>query len=377
MTIATIDPTTGETIKAFDVLTDEEIDRSIARAWERFASFRLTTLPERTGLMEAVADVLDREQEDIARTITMEMGKTIGAARAEVAKSAKTFRYFARTAGTYLADEPADAAAVGASRAFARYQPLGPVCAVMPWNFPLFQVTRFAAPTLMAGNVALLKHAANVPQTALAIEDVLRRAGCPEGVFQTLLIGPEGVSRVLRDPRVRAATFTGSTGGGAAVAKQAGEQVKKTVLELGGSDPYVVLPSADLEEAVRVGVVARCQNNGQSCIAAKRFIVHDDVADAFERAFVEQMVALRVGDPMDPATDVGPLATEQGRRLVAEQVADAVAKGAVVRCGGQAPDGPGWFWLPTVLTGITPDMRVFGEEVFGPVAQLYRVAGVD
>jgi succinate-semialdehyde dehydrogenase/glutarate-semialdehyde dehydrogenase len=251
------------------------------------------------------------------------------------------------------------------------------VLAVMPWNFPFWQVFRFAAPALMAGNVALLKHASNVPQTALLIEDVFRRAGCPDGVFQTLLVGAEGVARALGDGRVRAATFTGSTAGGASVASQAGASVKKTVLELGGSDPFVVLPSADLDAAVRTGVTARCQNNGQSCIAAKRFIVHDGVADEFERRFVERMSALRMGDPMDGSTDIGPLATEQGRSLVEEQVADAVGKGAIVHCGGRPPEGPGWYYPPTVLSGITPDMRMFHEEVFGPVAALYRVGSVD
>jgi succinate-semialdehyde dehydrogenase/glutarate-semialdehyde dehydrogenase len=247
----------------------------------------------------------------------------------------------------------------------------------MPWNFPLFQVTRFAAPGLMAGNVALLKHASNVPQTALYLEDVFERAGAPRGVFQTLLIGSDLVERVLRDRRIRAATLTGSSPAGAAVARVAGEEVRKTVLELGGSDPFVVLPSADLEAAVKVGVAARCQNNGQSCIAAKRFIIHEDIADEYERRFIERMSSLKVGDPVDPSTDIGPLATEQGRTLVQEQVGDAISKGAVLHSGGRPLEGPGWFYPPTVLSGITPDMRLFREEVFGPVAQLYRVASVE
>jgi succinate-semialdehyde dehydrogenase/glutarate-semialdehyde dehydrogenase len=247
----------------------------------------------------------------------------------------------------------------------------------MPWNFPLWQAMRFAAPALMAGNVGLLKHASNVPQTALFMEDLFGRAGFPDGVFQTLLIGSDLVERVLRDRRVVAATLTGSTPAGQAVARVAGEEIKKTVLELGGSDPFVVLPSADLDRAAEVGVVARCQNNGQSCIAAKRFIVHQAVADEFERRFVEKMGALQLGDPMDDATDLGPLATGQGRDDVEELVADAVTLGATVLLGGQRPDGPGWFYPATVVTGITPKMRMYSEEVFGPVAQLYRVSNAD
>jgi succinate-semialdehyde dehydrogenase/glutarate-semialdehyde dehydrogenase len=251
------------------------------------------------------------------------------------------------------------------------------VLAVMPWNFPLWQAMRFAAPALMAGNVGLLKHASNVPQTALFMEELFRRAGFPPGVFTTLLVGSDQVERILRDDRVRAATLTGSAPAGKAVARVAGEELKPTVLELGGSDPFVVLPSADLDKAAETATTARCQNNGQSCIAAKRFIVHEDVADAFEERFVERMAALVVGDPMEEGTDVGPLATEQGRTDVEELVADAVAKGATVRCGGKRPDGPGWYYPPTVLSGITEDMRVFGEELFGPVATVFRVPDAD
>jgi succinate-semialdehyde dehydrogenase/glutarate-semialdehyde dehydrogenase len=309
--------------------------------------------------------------------MTTEMGKTLKSARAEALKCAKACRFYAEHAEAFLADEPADPAAVGAKQAFSRYLPLGPVLAVMPWNFPLWQVMRFAAPALMAGNVGLLKHASNVPQTALFLEDLFSRAGFPDGAFQTLLIGSDLVERVLRDPRVMAATLTGSTPAGQSVASVAGHEIKKTVLELGGSDPFVVLPSADVDKAAEVGVVARCQNNGQSCIAAKRFIVHEAVADEFERRFVERMAALRLGDPMDDSTDLGPLATEQGRRDVEELMADAVDHGARVLVGGQRPDGPGWFYPATVVTGITPEMRMHSEEVFGPVAQLYRVADAD
>jgi succinate-semialdehyde dehydrogenase/glutarate-semialdehyde dehydrogenase len=377
MAIASINPATGQTIKTFDPLSEPEIDQRLARAESAFASYRLTDFAARAAWMHAAADILDRERDDVARVMTTEMGKTIGAARAEVTKCASACRYYAQHAQDFLADEPADASAVGAARAFARYQPLGPVLAVMPWNFPLWQAMRFAAPALMAGNVGILKHASNVPQTALFMEDLFHRAGFPDGTFQTLLIGSDQVERVLRDRRIRAVTLTGSTPAGRAVARVAGDEIKKSVLELGGSDPYVVMPSADVAKAAETGVTARNQNNGQSCIAAKRFIVHDEVADSFEQLFVERIAALRVGDPMDESTDIGPLATEQGRRDVAELVDDATSKGATVVVGGHARDGAGWFYLPTVITGVTPEMRMYHEEVFGPVAQVYRVSSID
>ncbi|HEV3364048.1 MAG TPA: NADP-dependent succinic semialdehyde dehydrogenase [Acidimicrobiia bacterium] len=377
MAIATVNPATGETIKTFDPLSVEELDAKIARADEAFQSYRLTSFAQRAEWMQAAADILDKEADAVAAVMTTEMGKTLKAAKAEAQKCAKACRFYADHAEEFLADEPADSGAVGAKKAYTRYLPIGPVLAIMPWNFPLWQAMRFAAPALMAGNVGLLKHASNVPQTALFLEDLFSRAGFPDGVFQTLLIGSDQVERVLRDPRVMAATLTGSTPAGQAVARVAGEEIKKTVLELGGSDPFVVLPSADLDKAAEVAVVARVQNNGQSCIAAKRFIVHEAVADEFERRFVERMGALRLGDPMDEATDIGPLATEQGRTDVEELVDDAVEQGATVLVGGQRPDGPGWFYPATVVTGITPRMRMFSEEVFGPVAQLYRVADVD
>ncbi len=309
--------------------------------------------------------------------MTIEMGKPLAQARGEAAKCAKAMRFYAERAPGFIADEPADAQAVGASRAYVRYQPLGVVLAVMPWNFPLWQVVRFAAPALMAGNVGLLKHASNVPQTALYLEDVLRRGGFPEGCFQTLLIGSGAVEGVLRDPRVVAVTLTGSEPACRSVAQIAGSEIKKAVLELGGSDPYVVMPSADLDRAAEVAVTARVQNNGQSCIAAKRFIVHHAIYDAFAERFVTRMRRLVVGDPMVPATDVGPLATKQGREDVAELVDDAVSKGAQVLCGGHRVDGPGWFYPPTVIAGLTPQMRMYAEEVFGPVAALHRVPDID
>src|SRR6202041_3136504 len=320
---------------------------------------------------------LDDEREPIAAMMTTEMGKTLVAARQEVAKCAMACRYYAEHAEGFLADEPGDAEAGGARRAYVSYQPLGPVLAIMPWNFPLWQAMRFAAPALMAGNVGLLKHASSVPQTALFMQDLFARAGFPAGAFQTLLVGSARIEAILRDPRVVAATLTGSGPAGQSVAAIAGSEIKKVVLELGGRDPFGVLPSADLAEAARVATTARLLNNGQSCIAAKRFIVHDEVYDEFERMFAEQMAARTVGDPMDEGTDVGPLASEQQRDDIEKLVADAVALGARVLCGGAAPDRPGFYYPPTVLAGITPDMRVHQEEVFGPVATLYRVADLD
>ena len=349
MAIATVNPTTGETVKTFDPLSTEEVHVKVGRAAEAFGRYRLTTFAQRAAWMRAAADILDREVDAVAAVMTTEMGKTLKAAKAEAQKCAKACRFYAEHAAAFLADEPADPSAVGAKRAFTRYLPIGPVLAVMPWNFPLWQAMRFAAPALMAGNVGLLKHASNVPQTALFMEDLFSRAGFPDGVFQTLLIGSDLVERVLRDPSVMAATLTGSTPAGQAVARVAAE----------------------------VGVVSRCQNNGQSCISAKRFIVHEAVADEFERRFIERMAALRLGDPMDESTDLGPLATEQGRTDVEELVADAVDKGATVLIGGERSDGPGWFYPATVVTGITPEMRMFSEEVFGPVAQVHRVPGLD
>ncbi len=377
MAIATTNPATGEIEKSFESLTDAEVDERITRAAATAVEFRTTTFSDRARWMNAAADRLESACEEIARVMTTEMGKTVVSARAEVMKCAKGCRFYAEHAEAFLSDEPADAAAVGASRAYVRYQPLGPVLAVMPWNFPLWQVIRFAAPALMAGNVGLLKHASNVPQTALLLEDTFRRAGFPDGAFQTLLIGASSVERILRDPRVRAATLTGSTPAGRSIGSIAGEMLKPVVLELGGSDPFVVMPSADLDRAAQIAVTARVQNNGQSCIAAKRFIVHTEVADAFEEKFVARMKALRVGDPMDESTDIGPLANEQGLRDVEEFLADATTKGARVLCGGTRVDRPGWFIPPTVVTDITAEMRIYYEEIFGPVAQLFRVSSAE
>ncbi|WP_067135018.1 NADP-dependent succinic semialdehyde dehydrogenase [Microtetraspora malaysiensis] len=378
MAIATINPTTGETVRTFPELSESEIERKVGLAHERWRTYRDTGFDERAEWMRAGADLLEQEADAAARLMTTEMGKTLAAARGEALKCVRGMRYYADNAAEFLADEPlADPAAVGASHALSRYRPLGPVLAVMPWNFPMWQVMRFAAPALMAGNVGLLKHASNVPQCALYLEDVFRRGGFPEGCFQTLLISSGRVEAILRDPRVVAATLTGSEPAGRSVAAICGDEVKHTVLELGGSDPFVVMPSADLDRAAATAVDARVQNNGQSCIAAKRFIVHSDVYDAFTDRFVAGMRALTVGDPFDPATDVGPLATERGRAGVEELVDEAVTRGAKVLCGGRRPPGPGWFYPPTVITGITRDMRIFTEEVFGPVAALFRAADIE
>ncbi|MGB3475230.1 MAG: NADP-dependent succinic semialdehyde dehydrogenase [Mycobacterium sp.] len=375
--IATTNPATGETVKTFTAASDAEVDAAITRAAKRFVEYRRTDFAQRARWMHAAADLLESEADEVAAMMTLEMGKTLTSAKAEALKCVKGFRYYADHSAELLADEVADASKVNASKAFARYQPLGVVLAVMPWNFPLWQAVRFAAPALMAGNVGLLKHASNVPQTALYLADLLARAGFPEGCFQTLLISSGAVERVLRDPRVVAATLTGSEPAGRSVAAIAGDEVKHTVLELGGSDPFVVMPSADLESAVRTAVTGRVQNNGQSCIAAKRFIVHTDIYDDFVAQFVSQMSALRVGDPTDPDTDVGPLATESGRDEVAQQVDAAAAAGAVIRCGGKRLNRPGWFYPPTVITDISRDMAIFTEEVFGPVASVYRAADID
>ena len=376
MPIATVDPATGQTLEEFAELSDAELEQRLAGAATAAARYRLTDVGQRVGWLRAAADLLDAETDAVADMMTTEMGKTLAAARQEVTKCATGLRYYAEQGPAFLAPVPADASAVGARDAWVSYQPIGVVLAVMPWNFPLWQAMRFAAPALLAGNVGLLKHASNVPRTALYLQDLFARAGFPDGVFTTLLIGSSRVEAVLRDSRVAAATLTGSAPAGRAVAAVAGEVLKKTVLELGGSDPFIVMPSADLERAADVAVTARCLNNGQSCINAKRFFVHRDVADAFGRLFAERMAAQVVGDPREDATDIGPLATESGRADVEAYVADAVAKGATVVVGGQRPDRPGWFYPPTVLTGITPDMDLYAEEVFGPVAAMFTVGSL-
>ncbi len=377
MPIATTDPRNGEVVQTFDALTADELEDRLSRAAEAATTYRLTSYQERAGWLRAAADILDARTDEVAELMTLEMGKTKKAAAAEIGKCATACRFYADHGEAFLADEQVEGAKVKASNAYGTYQPLGVVLAVMPWNFPLWQAMRFAAPALMAGNVGLLKHASNVPQTALFMQQLFEQAGFPADVFQTLLIGSDLVEQVVRDERVAAATLTGSEGAGVAVATAAGNVLKKVVLELGGSDPFLVLPSADLAKAAEVATTSRNQNNGQSCIAAKRFIVHADVAEEFTRLFAHNIGALVVGDPMQDGTDVGPLATEQGRDDTAAFVKDAVDKGATVLVGGTQPDRPGWWFEPTLLTDLTPEMDCYSEEVFGPVALLLVVQDLD
>ena len=374
MAIATINPATGETVRTFEPLTDSQIDERIARAAAAFRTYRRTALPQRAEWMMRAATILESEQETFGRLMTLEMGKLLKAGREEAVKCAWGCRYYAENAARFLSDEPAPSTA---TESFIRYQPLGPILAVMPWNFPFWQVFRLASPALMAGNVVLLKHASNVPQCALAIEDIIRRAGFPDDVFQTLLIGSGPVQRILEDSRIAGVSLTGSEGAGRQVASVAGKELKKTVLELGGSDPFIVTASADLDAAVETAVRARVINSGQSCIAAKRFIVVDPIADVFERRFTERMTSLKVGDPLDPATEVGPLSTREVRDDLAEQVRQSVAKGAKVLTGGRALEGPGNYYAPTVLTNIAKDSPAYTDELFGPVASLFRVRDID
>lgn len=374
MAIASINPATGETLRSFEPLSDALIERKLARAIEAFNEHRRTTFSERAEWMMRAAAILETEKQQFARLMTTEMGKPLKAAGEEVMKCAWVCRYYAEQAERFLADEEVES---NATRSFIRYEPTGAVLAVMPWNFPFWQVFRFAAPALMAGNVGLLKHASNVPQCALATEDIFRRAGFAEGVFQTLLIGSERVERLIEDERVKAVTLTGSEAAGSHVASQAGKQIKKTVLELGGSDPFIVMPSADLKEAAATAVKARTINNGQSCIAAKRFIVADSIYDEFERRFVEGMQSLRVGDPLDEETEIGPLATADVLKDLDEQVCESVAAGARVLTGGHRLEREGNYYAPTVLTNIPVGSPAYSEELFGPVALLFRACDID
>jgi succinate-semialdehyde dehydrogenase/glutarate-semialdehyde dehydrogenase len=371
MALRSVNPATGETLRTYEPLSSREIERRLERAAQAFASYRRTPMEERAAAMTRAAEILERDRDRFGHLMTLEMGKPIRAARDEAAKCAWACRYYAGNGGRIFADEPVE---TGERRSFIRYQPLGVVLAVMPWNFPFWQVFRFAAPALMAGNAGLLKHASNVPQCALAIADIFREAGFPEGVFQTLLISSAQVAPLLDDPRIAAATLTGSEPAGSAVAAAAGRRIKKTVLELGGSDPFIVMPTADLDAAVKTAVAARIVNNGQSCIAAKRFIVAEAVADEFERRFVAAMEALRIGDPLDEATELGPLATPELRDSLDEQVRRSVAAGARLLTGGKPLEGPGAFYAPTVLADIPPSAPAYSEEMFGPVAALFRAA---
>ncbi len=366
-----MNPATGETVRVFSPLTPAELEAKLECARKAFQSQRQTTVGRRAEKMLAAASILDAEKDRFGRIITLEMGKPLAASIEEVEKCAAGCRYFAEHAERFLADERLEGGG------FVRYLPLGAVLAIMPWNYPFWQVFRFAAPALMAGNVGLLKHAENVPQCALAIEEIFRRAGFVEGCFQTLLIEVEAIAGVIEDPRVVAVTLTGSERAGCAVAAQAGKALKRTVLELGGSDPFIVMPSADLSDAVRVGVTARTMNSGQSCICAKRFIVHAAVYEEFLRKFVDRMAALKVGDPLDPETDIGPLVSARALQNLEDQVARAVAAGARVVTGGRAVDRVGYYFAPTVLTGVPRSSAVYREEFFGPVAMLFEARDIE
>lgn len=369
MPIATINPATGEHLRSFDPLSEAELARKLQGAASGFGEYRRTSFAVRARLMLSAAEILEHEKDDCARLVTLEMGKPLRAAAAEAAKCVATLRYYAENAERFLADEIVE---TGAGRSFIRYLPLGPILAVMPWNYPFWQVIRFAAPALMAGNVALLKHASNVPQCALKIEDIFQRAGFAAGVFQTLLVGASKVDTILGDPRVAAATLTGSEQAGIQVGVAAAKRIKKVVLELGGSDPFIVMPSADLDLAVATAVDARIQNNGQSCIAAKRFIVAGPVADEFEQKFVSRMEALRVGDPMDESTQLGPLASADAVADLDAGVQQTVAAGARLATGGYRIDRPGNFYAPTVLANVPEGSPAYCEEFFGPVASIFR-----
>jgi succinate-semialdehyde dehydrogenase / glutarate-semialdehyde dehydrogenase len=374
MAIATINPATGELVKTFRALTPAEIEQKLQRAVNTFEAERNTPFQERARRMNCVAEILERDKEKFAHLMTLEMGKPYKAAIAEAVKCAGGCRYYAQNAEHFLADEIID---MGTQKSFVRYRPIGPILAVMPWNFPFWQVIRFAAPALMAGNVGLLKHASNVPQSALALERIFLDAGFPEGAFQTLLIGSEQVDAILNDPRVKAATLTGSEQAGIQVGVAAAKRIKKVVLELGGSDPFIVMPSADLDAAVATAVEARVINNGQSCIAAKRFILAESIANEFEKKFVARMEGLRVGDPFDEKTQLGPLATADAVKSLDADVQKTVEGGAKLLTGGHPLKMPGNYYAPTVLTNIPKSSPAYREELFGPVASLFRVKDIE
>ena len=374
MAIATINPATGETLQTFQPLSTTEIEEKLQLAVATFQAERKTPFAERARRMRKAADILERDKDKFAKLMTLEMGKPYKAAVAEAVKCTTACRYYAENAEQILADEVIE---TGAKKSFVRYRPIGPILAVMPWNFPFWQVIRFAAPALMAGNVGLLKHASNVPQCALAIEQLFLEAGFPAGAFQTLLIGSQQVDAILNDPRVVAATLTGSEQAGIEVGIAAAKRIKKVVLELGGSDPFIVMPSADLDAAVATAVEARVINNGQSCIAAKRFIVHESIASDFEKKFVDRMKNLRIGDPFDEKTELGPLATADAVKSLDADVQKTVKAGAKLLTGGHKLELPGNYYAPTVLTNIPKESPAYREEFFGPVASLFRVKDID
>jgi len=374
MAIATVNPATGQVLKTFEPLSDAQLEMKLQKAADTFLGYRRVPFAERARMMINAGVVLESEKEHCARVMTTEMGKTFRSAVDEVAMCAWVCRYYAENAERFLADEIVETTA---SRSYVRYLPLGPVLAVMPWNFPFWQVLRFAAPALMAGNVGLLKHASIVPQSALLIEEIFQKAGFPNGAFQTLLIGSQKVDRVLGDPRVQAATLTGSERAGVEVGIGAARRIKKVVLELGGSDPFIVMPSANLEAATTTAVRARVVNNGQSCIAAKRFIVAEAIADKFEQMLAEKMASLRVGDPFDETTELGPLSTAEGLADLDRDVKKTIEAGAKVLTGGKPLERPGNFYAPTVLTNIPKGSPAHNEELFGPVASVFRAKDVD
>jgi len=374
MPIQSENPATGKVVKTFDAHTDAEVDVAIAKSVVAYQELRTWSFEKRAKHMRKAAKIMRDEAEALGKIMTFEMGKTLKSAIAEVKKSALGADYYADTAAEHMADEIVE---TKASKSYRAYQPIGPVLAVMPWNYPVWQVVRFAAPALMAGNTGLLKHASNVPQCAHYIEDIFKRAGFPDGAFQSLLISGSKVERVLRDARVRAATLTGSEPAGASVASICGQEIKPTVLELGGSDAFIVMPSADIEKAVKVGTTARTQNNGQSCIAAKRFIIHADIYEDFRAKLIAHFEALTIGDPMKDDTDIGPLVNQVAREEIAGQVRSAVKDGATLIMGGEPLNGPGYFFTPGILENISKDSNAYYEEIFGPVAALYKVDTIE
>ena len=370
-----INPATGETIEDFAEHGPDDIERALANAEIAFRDWRRSKVEARVDLLNRIADTLEARKGELGRIATLEMGKRYKEAVAEVEKCALGCRFYAEHGPEMIADRPA----IGGpgSQNFVSYLPIGPVLAVMPWNFPYWQVFRFIAPSVMAGNVGLLKHASNVSQCALEIEKVMLEAGAPQGLFQTLLISSSKVDGILKDRRIRAATLTGSEGAGAAVAATCGSEIKPTVLELGGSDAFIVMPSADLQKAIDIGVTARMQNNGQSCIAAKRFIVHEDVYDAYLEGYKAKLEGMRLGDPMDEATDLGPLAMKSGVDDLASQVDASVKAGARLVTGGKADEGPGFFYKPSIIADVPEAAPAYRDELFGPCAILFKVKSID
>jgi succinate-semialdehyde dehydrogenase/glutarate-semialdehyde dehydrogenase len=374
MPIASINPATGEVLRTFESLSDSQLEQKLQRASDAFSQHRRTLFAERAASMMKAAEIFEAEKEELAGLMATEMGKTFRSAVDEAVKCAWACRYYAENAEHFLADEVIE---TSASRSYVRYLPIGPILAVMPWNYPFWQAVRFIAPALMAGNVGLLKHASNVPQCALKLEDIYLRAGFAEGVFQTLLVGSDKVDRILHDPRIVAATLTGSEGAGIQVGISAARSIKKVVLELGGSDPFIVMPSANVDLAVETAVKARVGNNGQSCIAAKRFMVAEQIADEFERKFVKKMAALKLGDPFNESTELGPLATADAVTSLDADVQESIAAGARLLTGGKPLQGVGNFYPPTVLADIPKGSPAYAEELFGPVACLFRVKNID